>query len=193
MRTLFLALCASLLLAATASAQNAPGPSLDIQAKRPLPTGKYAVDLDSDSELGRDLRRLVMEKLAARGHQVGFSGGHVMKMQVNLTQNFTGGLTPEGVMLGTRGQLPATSDRPDARPPMPERSVRSLEARPHAEDEMLRISLTLRNAGSGEVTWVAYAACPFPAGRAFAAGRQMIDGIFADPNRSRRGAADCSR
>lgn len=193
MRVVFLALAALLMTSAPAAAQNPPAPTLDIQAKRPLPAGKYAVDLASDSELGRDLRRLVMEKLAARGYQVGFSGGHVIKMQVDLTQNFTGGLTPEGVMLGTRGQLPATSERPDARPPMPERSVRSLEAKPHAADEILRITLTLRSAGSGEVTWVAYVACPFPAGRAFPAGRQMIDGVFADPNRSRRGAADCSR
>ena len=193
MRTLLLAASMTLVLAQVASAQNPPGPSLDIQAKKPLPAGKYAVDLDSDSELGRDLRRLVMEKLAARGHQVGFSGGHVLKMQVNQTQGFAGGLTTEGVMLGTRGQLPATSDRPDARPPMPERSVRSLEARPHATDEILRITLTLRTANSSEVTWVAYVACPFPPGRAYAAGRQMINTIFADPNRSRRGAADCSR
>jgi hypothetical protein len=183
---LFLALSALLLFPVAA---NAEGPhSLDIQAKRPLPTGKYAVDLASDSELGRDLRRMVMEKLAARGHQVGFSGGHVMKLQVDVTRNFQGTLTPESVLTPPRSQLP---ERSDARPPLPERRMRDLEPRPNAAPETLRITLTLRAAGSGEVIWVAYAACPFGGGRVLGAGRNMIDAIFANPNRSRRGEADC--
>src|SRR5262245_60927568 len=127
---LFLALSAMLLLPAPAGAEGPP--SLDIQAKRPLPTGKYAVDLVSDTELGRDLRRRVMEKLAARGHQVGFSGGHVMRLQVDLTRNFQGTLTPESVLTPPRNQLP---ERSDARPPLPERRMRDLEARPTAAPE----------------------------------------------------------
>jgi hypothetical protein len=184
--SLFLAFIALLSVSGPAGAE---GPaSLDIQAKRPLPNGKYAVDLVSDSELGRDLRRRVMEKLAARGHQVGFSGGHVMRLQVDLTRNFEGSLTPESVLAAPRNQLP---ERGDARPPMPERRMRDLEPRPRAAPETLRITLTLRAAGSGEVIWVAYAACPFSDGRALGAGRNMIDAIFANPNRSRRGEADC--
>ncbi len=191
MRASSITFWALLAFAAPAGAQNQA--LLDIQAKRPLPTGKYAVELVEDSELGRDLRRLVMDKLAARGNQVGFSGGHVMRMQVSQTRNFAGGLTQEGVMVGTPGQVPSTSDRPDVRPPMPERSVRSQELRPRGGDDVLRITLTLSNSGSGEVTWVAYAACPFPGGRAFPAGRQLIDTIFANPNSSRRGEPDCAR
>jgi hypothetical protein len=114
-----------------------------------------------------------------------------MKLQVDLTHNFAGGLTPESVLTPPRGQVSPGAERGETRPPMPERPMRDLEPRPRADREILRITLTLRAAGSGEVTWVAYAACPFSEGRALGAGRNMIDAIFANPNRSRRGDADC--
>lgn len=178
-------------LALPASAQTPTRPSLEIQAKRPLPTGKYAVDLEVDSELGRDLRRVVMERLAARGNQVGFSGGHVVKLRVDLTRNFAAGPTPESVLQPPRGQTPPGGERADGRPQLPERSMRDLQPRPGSETETLRITLTMREAGAGEVVWVAYASCAFGGGRALDTGRAMIGAIFSSPDRSRRGEADC--
>jgi hypothetical protein len=157
-----------------------------------LPTGKYAVDLDTDTALGRDIRRLVMEKLAARGNQVGFSGGNVMKLQVDQTRHFAGGLTSQDILTPPRQQSPLGSDRPDARPPMPERRVQDQD-RPRIAGEVLRITLTLRAATGGEVIWVAYAACPYSEGRALRAGTKMVETIFANPNRSRRGDAECPK
>lgn len=173
------------------AATPSPAHSLDIQAKRPLPTGKYAVNLDTDSELARDLRRVVMEKLAARGNQVGFSGGHVMKLQVDLTRHFAGGRTPESVLAPPRGQVAPGSDRGDVRAPLPERPVRDLAPKPDPATETLHLTLTLHALGSGEVQWIAYATCPVRDGRALAVGRGMVNAIFADPNRSRRGDANC--
>jgi hypothetical protein len=192
--------CLLMALAAPAAAQRppatgtppAPPPqSLDIQAKRPLPTGKYAVDLDTDTALARDLRRTVMEKLAARGNQVGFSGGHVMKLQVDLSQHFAGGRTPESVLAPPRDQVAPRSERGDVRPPIPERSVRDLAPKPDAPTERLHLTLTLHGARSGEVAWVAYATCDFKDGRALDTGRAMINAIFANPNVTRRGDANC--
>ncbi|HJQ59668.1 MAG TPA: hypothetical protein VJ890_22360 [Vineibacter sp.] len=197
MRRLVIA-CLLAALAVPANAQRpAPTPapaqpqphSLDIQAKRPLPTGKYAVDLDTDSALGRDLRRVVMEKLAARGNQVGFSGGHVMKLQVGLTQHFSSSQQPAGAP--PRSEIGPTGDRSDIRPPMPDRPVRDMASRPDAALETLNLTLTVRAATTGEVIWAAYATCSFRDGRAQAMGRTMLDAIFADPNRSRRGDAKC--
>jgi hypothetical protein len=177
-------------LALPAGAQTQAQPGLEIQAKKPLPTGKYAVDLDTDTALGRDVRRLVMERLAKLGHQVGFSGGHVMKLQVNQTRNFAGGLKTEDVLVPPRPAPSPGSDRLDVRPPMPDRPVQDMGRAPVA-GETLRLTLTLRAAGSGEVIWVAYAACPYSEGRALRAGAKMVDTIFADPNRSRRGKVEC--
>lgn len=193
-RTILALLIAGLVAPASAQAPagtQSPPHSLDIQAKKPLPTGKYAVDLDTDSELARDLRRLVMEKLAARGNQVGFSGGHVMKLQVDLTRHFAGGRTPESVLAPPRGQLPPGGERGEGRPPLPERSVRDLTPKPDPATETLHLTLTLRAAGSGEVLWIAYATCAFKDGRAFDTGRTMIDAIFVNPNRTRKGDANC--
>jgi hypothetical protein len=51
--------------------------------------------------------------------------------------------------------------------------------------------LTVYTAGSGDVLWTAYAACPVREGRTLGASRKMIDAIFADPNRSRHGEIKC--
>lgn len=188
-------LASLMLLSVPALPAGAQGPqnpaSLDINAKRPLPAGKYAVDLVSDSELGRDVRRLVMDKLAARGHEVGFSGGHVMRLQIDQTHNFSSGLTLENVLAPPRGEVRPLSERTDPRPPMPERRMQDLEPRARVSTEMMRITLTVRSAGSGEVVWTAYAACPVNEGRTLNAGRGMIDAIFANPNRTRRGEVKC--
>ena len=66
--------------AAQASAQSyglPPGPKLgemEVKAYQQIPKAKVAVQLTSDTHLSRELRREVMERLAKRGNQVGFSG-----------------------------------------------------------------------------------------------------------------------
>jgi hypothetical protein len=72
---------ATLLSLATAAAAQAPG-RLQIAATLPIPPGKIAVELSSQSELGRELRGQVMERLARRGNAVGASGGHVLMLTV---------------------------------------------------------------------------------------------------------------
>lgn len=176
-------------VAAALPAAAEPPPSLDIQARRPLPAGTYAVDLPSDSALGQDLRRMVIAKLAARGHQVAAGGRHVMRLQVDLTRRFDGGLSVEDVLAPPRNQIPSASA--DIRAPMPERPLRDLESKPRVDPETLRLTLTVQAVGSGDVIWVAWIACPVRDGRALGTGRAMIDTIFASPNRSRRGQADC--
>lgn len=68
------------MIAALAQAQ-APG-RFEITAPRPIPSGKIAVELSSQSELGRELRGQVMERLARRGNDVGASGGHTLLLSV---------------------------------------------------------------------------------------------------------------
>lgn len=72
---------ATLLLVASAVSAQAPG-RFEISARQPIPAGKIAVELSSQSELGRELRGQVMERLARRGNDVGASGGHVLLLSV---------------------------------------------------------------------------------------------------------------
>lgn len=72
---------ATLLIIASTAAAQAPG-RFEITAPRPIPAGKIAVELSSQSELGRELRGQVMERLARRGNDVGASGGHIMLLSV---------------------------------------------------------------------------------------------------------------
>ena len=86
MRIVVLILLAA--LAAAPSHAQPPGPGLktgqmEIKAFQPIPKTKTAVQLTSDTSLARKLRGEVMERLARRGNQVGFSGGNVMRMDVS--------------------------------------------------------------------------------------------------------------
>ena len=72
---------ATLLTIASAAAAQVPG-RFEITAAQPIPSGKIAVELSSQTELGRELRGQVMERLARRGNDVGASGGHVMLLSV---------------------------------------------------------------------------------------------------------------
>ena len=55
---------------------------LEVRAYQAIPKTKTAVQLTTDSALNRNLRREVMVRLARRGNEVGFSGGNVMRMDV---------------------------------------------------------------------------------------------------------------
>lgn len=187
MKTSVALFCAALLLGgATAHAQSTAG-NFEVRTTRGIPAGKIAVDLSPDSELGRDLRRLVMEKLAKTGHEVGFSGGHILKLQVNLQR----GLASPG---GGRGDDQV--DRRtgiDAQRPTPQGPARAFEPpRPGSgRNDLLSISMTIHGMQSRELLWSANASCRVGANDAFGAGRNMIDNIFAQPNASRKGEADC--
>jgi hypothetical protein len=175
-----------LLVGATAHAQSGVG-NFEVRTTRGIPAGKIAVDLSPDSELGRDLRRLVMEKLAKAGHEVGFSGGNILKLQVNLQR----GLPSIG---GGRGDDEV--DRRtgiDAQRPTPQNPARAFEPpRPGSgRNDLLSISMTIHGLQSHELLWSANASCRVGANDAFGAGRNMIDNIFARPNASRKGEADC--
>lgn len=180
-------LAATLLLGgATAHAQSSVG-NFEIRTTRGIPAGKVAVDLSPDSELGRDLRRLVMEKLAKRGHEVGFSGGNILKLQVNLQR---------GLPLSSGGRSDDPIDRRtgiDAQRPTPQGPARAFEPpRPGGgRNDLLSISMTIHGLQSRELLWSANASCRVGANDAFGAGRNMIDNIFAQPNASRKGEADC--
>jgi hypothetical protein len=171
---------------ATAHAQSTVG-NFEVRTSRGIPAGKIAVDLSPDSELGRDLRRLVMEKLAKTGHQVGFSGGHILKMQVNLQRGFSSSGSGRGdYEVDRRTGI-------DAQRPTPQGPARAFEP-PRAPDnrnDLLSISMTIHGLQSRELLWSANASCRVGANDAFGAGRNMIDNIFAQPNASRKGEADC--
>lgn len=187
MKTLAALLAAALLCgAATAHAQSGLG-NFEIRTTRGIPAGKIAVDLSPDSELGRDIRRLVMEKLSKRGHEVGFSGGNILKLQVNLQR---------GVSIQGGRSTDYEVDRRtgiDAQRPVPQGPARAFEP-PRDRDnrnDMLSISMTLHGLQSRELLWSATASCRVGAAEAFGAGRNIIDNIFAQPNASRKGEADC--
>jgi hypothetical protein len=187
MKTIAALLAATLLLGgATARAQSGVG-NFEVRTTRGIPAGKIAVDLSPDSELGRDIRRLVMEKLAKTGHEVGFSGGHILKLQVNLQR----GLPPSS---GGRGDDEV--DRRtgiDAQRPTPQGPARAFEPprQGGGRNDLLSISMTIHGLQSRELLWSANASCRVGANDAFGAGRNMIDNIFARPNVSRKGEADC--
>jgi hypothetical protein len=185
---------AALLLAAlisgvaAAHAQTSPTGNFEVRTTRGIPAGKIAVDLSPDSELGRDLRRLVMEKLAKTGHEVGFSGGHILKLQVNLQRGLS--TSPGG--RGADDQIDRRTGI-DAQRPTPQGPARAFEPpRPGgARNDLLSISMTIHGLQSRELLWSANASCRVGANDAFGAGRNMIDNIFAQPNASRKGEADC--
>ena len=187
MRPLAALLATTLLFGgATAQAQSGVG-NFEVRTTRGIPAGKIAVDLSPDSELGRDLRRLVMEKLAKSGHEVGFSGGHILKLQINLQR----GLPPS-----SGGRSDDDVDRRtgiDAQRPTPQGPARAFEPpRPGGgRNDLLSISMTIHGLQSRELLWSANASCRVGANDAFGAGRNMIDNIFARPNVSRKGEADC--
>src|SRR6185503_6936339 len=75
----------ALLAASPALAQLPPQLAIgqyEVKAYQAIPKAKVAVQLTQDTALGRHLRGKVMERLAKRGMEVGFSGGNVMRMDV---------------------------------------------------------------------------------------------------------------
>ncbi len=83
-----------LLAAPTAFAQLPPQlqiGQMEIKAYAKISKAKIAVQLTQDTALGRHLRGKVMERIAKRGNEVGFSGGNVMRMDVGYFDLLGGG------------------------------------------------------------------------------------------------------
>lgn len=184
-------LAAACLLAVPAAQAQMP-PQLEIgqmevKAFAPISKAKIAVQLTQDTALGRHLRGKVMERIAKRGNEVGFSGGNVMRMDIAYF-NLSGG-SGGGSLSTPSFSQPGDNQRPD----IPSyRSLRGNDdggAPPRAPT--LRMNLTLYAVDTGKVVWVASASCSTPDGLAARAGEAMIAAIFDNADKSIVGDANC--
>jgi hypothetical protein len=180
-------------LAASPSHAQPPGPGLktgqmEIKAFQPIPKTKTAVQLTSDTSLARKLRGEVMERLARRGNQVGFSGGNVMRMDVSYF-DLSGGSGRGGYINDSPSYLePGSNPRMD----LPRNKLERRDTyTPPATGPTLRISLTLYSVETGKVLWFANASCITQGNNAEQSGINMIDAIFADADKNRIADAGC--
>jgi len=191
MRTVVLFVLAA--FAAAPSHAQPPGPGLktgqmEIKAFQPIPKTKTAVQLTSDTSLARKLRGEVMERLARRGNQVGFSGGNVMRMDVSYF-DLSGGNGRGGYINDAPSYLePGSNPRMD----LPRNKLERRDTyTPPATGPTLRISLTLYSVETGKVLWFANASCITQGNNTEQSGINMIDAIFADPDKNRIADAGC--
>ncbi|MBS0519758.1 MAG: hypothetical protein JSR90_13785 [Proteobacteria bacterium] len=190
MRTIAIVMMLSAFAAAPAMGQAPPKlGQLEIKAYQKIPKAKAAVQLTSDTALGRHLRGLVMEQLAKRGNEVGFSGGNVMRMDVTFL-DLLGQGSNRSETIG--GQPPYADTGSNPRPEMPANRVqrRDLIEIPKSSSS-LRIGLTLYSVSTGKVIWAATASCPADGGNVQRVGEAMVDSIFRDADRSQVADAGC--
>ena len=180
-------------LAAAPSHAQPPGPGLktgqlEVKAFQAIPKTKTAVQLTSDTSLARKLRGEVMERLARRGNQVGFSGGNVMRMDVSYFDLSTGS-SGGGYIRDSPSYLePGSNPRMD----LPRNKFERRDTyTPPPSGPTLRISLTLYSVDTGKVLWFASASCITQGNNAEQSGVNMIDAIFADADKNRIGDAGC--
>ena len=183
---------------APAPAQNygsvGGGPKLgemEIKAWQPIPKTKTAVQLGSDTRLGRELRRQVMIRLSQRGNQVGFSGGNVMRMDVSYF-DLMGGNQRYAGELGEQPGYAETGSNPFL--PVPANPIgrgSNTGRTPSTAGPTLRISLSLYSVDTGKVLWSATASCSTQADIAQRAGEAMINHIFDNADKNRVGDAGC--
>jgi hypothetical protein len=181
---------------APASAQNygniGGGPKLgelEIKAWQPIPKTKTAVQLSSDTRLGRELRRQVMVRLSQRGNEVGFSGRNVMRLDVSYF-DLTGGNPRDYGVLGEQPAYAETGSNPFL--PVPANPIgRNTSRTPSTAGSTLRISLSLYNIDSGKVLWSATTSCQTKADMSQRAGEMMINNIFDNADKNRVGDAGC--
>ena len=135
-----------------AAAQAPKIGQLEIRAYQAIPKTKTAVQLTSDSALGRNLRREVMIRIARRGNEVGFSGGNVMRMDVQYIDLLGGGAVTRGPVGGRDQNFdgPAANPRPEV-PGI--RIERGGPSTPMSGGPTLRITLTLDSTDGGKVLW----------------------------------------
>ena len=190
MRIVVLFLAAALAAAPSHAQPPPPGlktGQLEIKAFQPIPKTKTAVQLTSDTSLARKLRGEVMERLAQRGNQVGFSGGNVMRMDVSYF-NFSAGSGSGGYINDAPSYLePGSNPRMD----LPRNKLERRDSYTPPSGPTLRISLTLYSVDTGKVLWFANASCITGSNSPEQAGTNMIDAIFADADKSRIADAGC--
>ena len=160
---------------------------LEIRAYQAIPKTKTAVQLTSDTSLARKLRGEVMTRLARRGNEVGFSGGNVMRMDVTYFDLSGGG--GQGVIRDAPSYLdPGSNPRMD----LPRNKLERRDGGPPVTNgPTLRISLTLYAVDTGKVLWFASASCITTGNNVEQSGFNMIESIFAAPDKNRIADAGC--
>jgi len=162
---------------------------LEIKAWQPIPKTKTAVQLSSDTRLGRELRRQVMIRLSQRGNAVGFSGTNVMRMDVTYF-DLMGGNPRDAGVLGEQPAYAETGSNPFL--PVPANPIgRNTTRTPSTAGPTLRVSLTLYSVDTGKVLWSATASCTTQSDIAQRAGEMMINNIFDNADKNRVGDAGC--
>ena len=168
------------------------GPKLgemEIKAWQPIPKTKVAVQLGSDTRLGRELRRQVMVRLSQRGNEVGFSGSNVMRLDVSYF-DLHGGSQRNYGELGERPGYAETGSNPFL--PTPANTIgRNTGRTPSTAGPTLRISLSLYAVDTGKVLWSATSSCVTQADISQRAGEMMINNIFDNADKNRVGDAGC--
>ncbi len=190
MRRIAIAMMLSVLAAAPTAAQAPALGKLEIKAYQTIPKTKTAVQLTNDTALGRHLRGEVMERLAKRGNEVGFSGGNVMRMDVTYVDLLGGGYGSGSDMIGGQPGYAAPGSNP--RPELPSNRVqrRDLIDIPKSRST-LRITLTLYNVSTGKVMWAATASCGTDGTDLRGVGDSMVEAIFKDADHSQVADAGC--
>lgn len=186
------ALGAAVVAASPAFAQLPPQLAIgqyEVKAYQTIPKAKAAVQLTQDTSLGRHLRGKVMERLAKRGMEVGFSGGNVMRLDVAYFDLGLGGGSGGG-SAGSSPSFGSPGDNP--RPNLLElgRSRGSSSDTP-SQAPTLRLSFTLYSIETGKVLWSAQGSCSTVGGKAPKAGEAVIDAIFDHADKSNVGDANC--
>jgi len=164
---------------------------LEIKAWQPIPKTKTAVQLGSDTRLGRELRRQVMIRLSQRGNQVGFSGPNVMRMDVSYF-DLMGGNPRYAGELGEQPGYAETGSNPFL--PVPANPIgrnANTGRTPSTAGPTLRITLSLYSVDTGKVLWSATASCQTQSDIAQRAGEAMINNIFDHADKNRVGDAGC--
>jgi hypothetical protein len=188
MRKIAMAGVLSALAAAPAWAQAPALGKLEIKAYEKIPKTKTAVQLTSDTALGRHLRGIVMAHIARRGNQVGFSGGNVMRMDVGYLDLLGGGGSGDATIGGQPSFAPLGSN---PRPELPSNRVQRRDQIDVPGKSTLRITLTLYNVTTGKVIWAASSSCGTNGTNLERTGEIMIEEIFKDPDRSHVADAGC--
>ena len=126
---------------------------IEVKAYQAIPKTKIAVQLTSDTQLSRELRRQVMVRLSKRGNEVGFSGGNVMRMDVSYFDFTDSGRGDYGTQGGQPSYAPPGSNPRMDLPSNTHPAARRLGA--PTSVPTLRITLTLYATDGGKVLWTA--------------------------------------
>jgi hypothetical protein len=163
---------------------------MEVKAYEKIPKAKAAVQLSQDTALGRQLRGKVMERLQKRGMEVGFSGGNVMRMDVNyFALNLGGGGSTPGNSAADTPSSASPGDNP--RPPVFNQPITRDGSSTPSRPPTLSLTFTLYSVSSGKVLWTATGSCATVGGMAPRAGEAVINAIFDNADKSIVGDANC--